>query len=386
VALLNIPRVTIYKEAEIAVAPTVTSVNPAQGNIGQTIDVVITGTNFTGATAVSFEPRAQVQSFTVDSDTQITATISCVWCSWADVSVTTPAGTGTLPHGFVVVQPTTPKYTPQGTTVFNTSGGTVYPGNWTPHPRPGWPSPPSGASFPYGIFEFKIQDINPGATVTVTITYPGPLPVGTQYWKFQNMAWINCTSLMGDDDGDNVLTLTLTDGGLGDADLVANGTIDDPGGPVLPSSAPRKGVAEGSSSGESYTAVSGSPILRVATLSVPGQAKVNQPVTITANIVNDGNLEGSTKVTLKINGKAEQTKLVNVGPGGTSQVKFTVTKAEPGNYSVIIGSQRASFVVGEAKKSPEPDSGGSMIPMLLMGLLFLVVIVVLMLSFRRRSY
>jgi hypothetical protein len=42
--------------------------------------------------------------------------------------------------------------------------------------------------------------------------------------------WTDRISLLGDDDGDEILTLTLTDGGAGDADGVANGEIVDPGG------------------------------------------------------------------------------------------------------------------------------------------------------------
>jgi hypothetical protein len=41
---------------------------------------------------------------------------------------------------------------------------------------------------------------------------------------------------MGDDDGDNVITITLVDGGLGDDDLTANGVIVDQGGPGNPPS------------------------------------------------------------------------------------------------------------------------------------------------------
>ena len=39
---------------------------------------------------------------------------------------------------------------------------------------------------------------------------------------------------MGDDDGDNVITIELTDGGLGDDDGIANGVILDAGGPAIP--------------------------------------------------------------------------------------------------------------------------------------------------------
>jgi len=92
---------------------------------------------------------------------------------------------------------------------------------------------PAGVVFPHGLFSFNITGIAPGSTVTVTIAYPSSMPVGTQYWKCQGGVWVDCTSLLGDDDGDEVLTLTLTDGGLGDADGLANGTIVDPGGPGM---------------------------------------------------------------------------------------------------------------------------------------------------------
>jgi hypothetical protein len=86
-------------------------------------------------------------------------------------------------------------------------------------------------NFPDGLFSFTITGLSNGQTVTVTITLPSPAPVGTQYWKYHvPEGWINVSSLLGDNDGDNVLTLTLTDGGLGDDDGTANGLIDDQGG------------------------------------------------------------------------------------------------------------------------------------------------------------
>jgi len=93
---------------------------------------------------------------------------------------------------------------------------------------------PSGITFPHGLFSFNITGVTPPGIVTVTITLPSAAPAGTQYWKCQGGNWINCTTLLGDNDGDNVLTLTLTDGGLGDSDGAANGTIVDPGGPGTP--------------------------------------------------------------------------------------------------------------------------------------------------------
>ena len=89
--------------------------------------------------------------------------------------------------------------------------------------------------FPHGFFSFNIVGLTPGQTVVVTITLPDDVPEGTEYWKYHEPeGWIDVTSLLGDNDGDEVLTLTLTDGSLGDDDGVANGTIVDQGGPGNP--------------------------------------------------------------------------------------------------------------------------------------------------------
>ena len=91
----------------------ITSVNPSQGNQGETLDVVITGSNFAGTTAVSFGSGINVNSFTVDSTTQITAdiTIEATAMTGArDVSVTAPGGTDTLDGGFTVTE--TPNQAP----------------------------------------------------------------------------------------------------------------------------------------------------------------------------------------------------------------------------------------------------------------------------------
>jgi hypothetical protein len=98
-----------------------------------------------------------------------------------------------------------------------------------------WGLPPVGFMFPYGCFSFTISGINPpGSTVTVYINLPSNVPAASQYFKYYGGSWVNVTSLVGDNDGDNLITLTLTDGGPGDADGVANGTIVDPGMPAIP--------------------------------------------------------------------------------------------------------------------------------------------------------
>jgi hypothetical protein len=103
-------------------------------------------------------------------------------------------------------------------------------------------SPPAGtapAAFPHGLFDFTLGACTPGATITMTIVYPAMLPVGTQYYKYGPTAsnptphwYVLPATIVG-----NTVIFSITDGGLGDDDLTANGTIVDQGGPGAPGSA-----------------------------------------------------------------------------------------------------------------------------------------------------
>ena len=105
-------------------------------------------------------------------------------------------------------------------------------------------------------------------------------------------------------------------------------------------------------------------------------------MTVLANVVNNGACTGSYNVALRINGKVEQQRTVEVSPGSAYPVKFTVTKAEPGTYTVIIGSQRASFLITEDTAVKGADGGS--IAIIIMAILFTIVLIVLLFSFRRR--
>lgn len=71
--------------------PTVTGIAPNKGSTVGGMPVVITGTNFTGATLVNFGARSA--SFTVTTATQITATSPAGNAGAVDVTVTAPGGT-----------------------------------------------------------------------------------------------------------------------------------------------------------------------------------------------------------------------------------------------------------------------------------------------------
>ena len=97
--------------------PTITGFTPTTGPVGTS--VVITGTNLTGATAVTFN-GVTATTFTVNSATQITATVPTT-ATTGPIRVTTPNGTGSSLTNFTIAAPTitsfTPTFGPVGTSV-----------------------------------------------------------------------------------------------------------------------------------------------------------------------------------------------------------------------------------------------------------------------------
>lgn len=99
-----------------AAAPRVTSFSPTSGEVGQA--VTITGTAFTGATAVKFNVTAATD-FTVLSDTSITAAVP-VGASTGKIGVTSPEGTGSSFGSFFVNPPAITSFTPTSGVAGNT--------------------------------------------------------------------------------------------------------------------------------------------------------------------------------------------------------------------------------------------------------------------------
>ncbi|GAB4088472.1 hypothetical protein GCM10028785_11410 [Hydrogenophaga soli] len=109
-------------------------------------------------------------------------------------------------------------------------------------------SQPAGYSFPHGLLDFTLTGGASGSTATLVLTYPSALPAGTVYWKYgPSPAGYDCANAPACAEphwyrmpasqavvSGNTVTLTITDGGVGDDDLLANGTIVDAGGPGVP--------------------------------------------------------------------------------------------------------------------------------------------------------
>jgi len=109
----------------VAVAPTVTGLSPTTGSQAGGTLVTITGTSFTGATAVDFGTAAAT-NLTVVNDTTITAD-SPAGTGTVDVTVTTPVGTSaTSPADqFTYVVAAAPTVTGLSPTSGPSTGGTL---------------------------------------------------------------------------------------------------------------------------------------------------------------------------------------------------------------------------------------------------------------------
>jgi hypothetical protein len=221
-----------------------------------------------------------------------------------------------------------------GTVKFASSGGKIT--GLTNIPSSSLTCSTGGFIFPFGMFSYSLTNVAPGATVTVTIATPIPVPMGAKVFKCQNGILTDFSANSSQLDP-NTFVLTLKDGGPGDADGVANGTIVDPCGPAFMDTSPHQ-----SSAPQIPKVAQGpAPIANIAVQSASlSTAKVapGTPVTITADVANKGTADGSTQIKLFVNGQEEAHQGVTLASGSRTPVKFTVSRDEPGTYSVYVGS------------------------------------------------
>ncbi len=107
---------TMKSDRAFLVTPQIKSFTPASGTVGTS--VTITGVSLTQATKVTIGGKAA--SFTVNSDTQVTATVPAGAKTGQKITITTAGGTATSPTAFTVVPSITgfsPSSGPAGTSV-----------------------------------------------------------------------------------------------------------------------------------------------------------------------------------------------------------------------------------------------------------------------------
>jgi hypothetical protein len=91
---------------------------------------------------------------------------------------------------------------------------------------------------PFGMVNFKLIVDTPGDEAVVTVHFSEPVPAQGRWYKYDPVqhTWSDFSSHAVFSADRKSMTLTLRDGGAGDADGVANGIIIDPAGVVMPSS------------------------------------------------------------------------------------------------------------------------------------------------------
>jgi hypothetical protein len=97
--------------------------------------------------------------------------------------------------------------------------------------------PATGVNLPLGLFGFKVLDVAPGGSATVTMILPQDVHVSSYYKQDPatgRMTPFDYDGQTGAEIHGNVVTLHFVDGARGDADSAANGIIFDPGGPGSP--------------------------------------------------------------------------------------------------------------------------------------------------------
>ncbi|MGA9049677.1 MAG: choice-of-anchor U domain-containing protein [Dehalococcoidia bacterium] len=231
-------------------------------------------------------------------------------------------------------QPTASVNTSLGLVNFSTNSGSI--SGLVNLPADSMPCSSGGFIFPFGMFSYSITNLAPGATVIVTITTPIAIPMGAKVFKCQNGSLTDFSANSIQIDA-NTFRLTVTDGGPGDADGVANGTIVDPCGPAFTDTSNN----HRGSTLQPMAPQGPAPMANIAVQSASlSTAKVapGAPITVTANIANKGTANGSTQVKLYVNGQEEAHQGVTLSGGGNTPIKFTVSRNEPGSYSVYVGS------------------------------------------------
>jgi hypothetical protein len=269
--------------------PTVASVSPSSGSTAGGTAITITGTDLTGATAITVGGAACTS--VVASATSATCTTPAGTAGTASVLVTTSGGTNAANTLFTYqtnavcgtaaslassivpsanlctagtagqVSSSQGQYSwtcsgisggtnascaaPWATNAGTGSGSLSASGNgWTvssaSFAATPTATPPAGVTFPNGLLDLRLSTGSSGTDATVVVQYTTAVPAGAVYMKYGKTAanqtdhWYQLDASRAVFAADRMsVTLTLTDGGAGDHDLLANGTIVDPGGPAL---------------------------------------------------------------------------------------------------------------------------------------------------------
>src|SRR3990170_2738238 len=77
----------------------------------------------------------------------------------------------------------------------------------------------------------------------------------------------------------------------------------------------------------------------------PVEADVDEPISISANVTNTGDLEGNYTASLTINDQPRDNQTVLLQGGETSAIEFIDTESSEGNYSARVGNLTGLFKI-----------------------------------------
>jgi hypothetical protein len=117
----------------------------------------------------------------------------------------------------------------------------------------------------------------------------------------------------------------------------------------------------------------------------PTTAYVNQPVTVFANVINGGDMEGGFTVNLKVDGYIEQTQMGVIAGHEAESVEFTLVKSVPGTYEIEVDGKTATLTVLAAGQDSSMSQSQFIFIAGIWLAIVLIALVVVMLMRRRTS-
>jgi len=199
---------------------------------------------------------------------------------------------------------------------------------------------PVGRQFPDGLLSFRLNGLAPGATATVTLTFPTAFPADRKYYKVNDAGFYEYPAANVTFIGTHSVELRVTDGGDGDHDgiPIPNGVIIDPGGVAVPIPPPVVSVSRIAVSAATFSSGDGEkPVFGFIVNSDSADAEMHGLTIESTGTVSELGAFGTVSVYRDDNmdGVPEATELVAMGSytSGDSQLIFTL--AQP--YSLPAG-------------------------------------------------
>ncbi len=365
-----------------APAPTVGAVSPTSGPTAGGGTVTITGTNFSGASAVSFGANAATV-YTVNSSTSITATAPAGSAGAVDVTVTTPGGTSATSTAdqftYNAGPPPAPTVSSLNPNNGSTGGGTtvaVAGTNFT-----------GATAVNFGANAAAAYTINSSTSITatapagsagavdVTVTTPGGTSATAAGDRFTYVIPPPTVSSLSPTSGSSAggTTVTITGTNLSGATAVKFGanaatfsvnsstqvTVAAPAGAIgtVDVTVTTAGGTSATNAGDRYVYTAAPPPVPAVSGLSPGSGPAGTLVTIAGS-----NFTGATAVSFGAVAASSfavnnSTTITAVVPAGTGTVDVTV--AAVGGTSATGSADRFTYAAGLAPNQvPSPVAGG----------------------------